>query len=214
MGTPTTFIKLDRSITSWRWFNDAVTLQLWIYILIHANITERDFMDVTIHRGELATSYPSLAKELGRSVKQIRTALNHLKKTGEVAVRVYPKFSVISVLNYNTYQAQRQAEGSQTAVNGQSTGNNIRIKEVKNERSVCEKHAHGIFNNIYLTDDEYRDYRLRVREIDAVIDELSESVAANPSKYRQGEITAWLNKFIRQKYGRLPERRKLLNDLH
>ena len=102
----------------------------------------------------------------------------------------------------------------QSAVSSQSTGNNIRIKEVKNERSVCEKHAHGIFNNIYLTDDEYKDYRLRVREIDAVIDELSESVAANPSKYRQGEITAWLNKFIRQKYGRLPERRKLLNDLH
>ena len=48
---------------------------------------------------------------------------------------------------------------------------------------MCEKHAHGIFNNIFLTEDEYKDYRLRVRDIDTIIDELSEAVAAEPKKY-------------------------------
>ncbi len=155
MGAPTTFIKLDRSITSWRWFNDSVTLQLWIYILIHANVTERDFMSTTIHTGELATSYPTLAKELGRSVKQIRTALNHLKKTGEAAVRTYPKFSVISVVNYDLYQSKGQSKGrqeadygqsvdKQKAGNGQAMGNNIRMKECKNERMrECDNEYHA-----------------------------------------------------------------------
>ena len=240
MGTPTTFIKLDRNILSWGWYSTPATLSVWIFILIKANITDRRFQDIPVKRGELVTSYNSIAEACGISIDKVRTAISHLEKTGEIEKKGYNRFLHIRVVNYDVYQAVSHSNptvqtaeyshfqhmeteeipfGSQSDPNqipngSQSDPNTIRNKEVKNERSVCEKHAHGIFNNIYLTDDEYRDYRLRVREIDAVIDELSESVAANPSKYRQGEITAWLNKFIRQKYGRLPERRKLLNDLH
>ena len=123
-------------------------------------------MSITIHRGELATSYPTLAKELGKSVKQIRTALNHLKKTGEAAVRTYPKFSVISVLNYDLYQSKGQATGRQEADNGQSAGkqkadngqsmgNNIIMKECNNERMrECdnEYHTRAYKNNKVNTD--------------------------------------------------------------
>ena len=103
-----------------------------------------------------------------------------------------------------------RTDHEQITNNSRAINDTIRNKEVKKERSVCEKHAHGIFNNIFLTEDEYHEYSLRVREIDTVIDELSEAVAAEPKKYANGDIKAWLNKFIRQKYGRMPERRKLL----
>ena len=95
-----TFIKLDRSIEKWRWFKNQNTLQLWIYILLNANITDHDFDKIMVHRGELVTSYESLSKATGMSLKEVRTALTHLKETGEVAVRIYPKYSVISVVNY------------------------------------------------------------------------------------------------------------------
>ena len=243
MGTPTTFIKLDRNILSWGWFSTPATLSVWIFILIKANISDRKFQGIPVKRGELVTSYNSIAEACGISYSQARTAVEHLISTDEIRVRNQKKYLIITALNYDKYQsnaassqddnrpktaeyshfsgaqgsyiaASSQDNRNMVAASSQDNRNTIRNKEVKNERSVCEKHAHGIFNNIYLTDDEYKDYRLRVREIDAVIDELSESVAANPSKYRQGEITAWLNKFIRQKYGRLPERRRLLNDIH
>ena len=248
MGTPTTFIKLDRNILSWGWFSTPATLSVWLFILIKANISDRKFQGVPVRRGELVTSYNSIAEACGISVDKVRTAIKHLVDTGEIEKKGYNKFLHISVINYNTYQNTNVDEKYmpshsnptvQTAIHShsenitdsnfpfkshtdtiqnttrtQSNPNTIRNKEIKNERSECVRHAHGIFNNIFLTDEEYKDYKLRLRDIDTVIDELSEALAANPEKYGHGDIKAWLNKFIRQKYGKLPERRKLLNELH
>lgn len=217
---PSTYIKLDRSILRWRWFKDPNTLQLWIYLLASVNIKDNDFMRVTIHRGELATSYPSLATATGLTVKQVRTALEHLKDTGEVAVTRHPKFSVISVLNYDLYQGAGQSKGSQTAVRGQSKGTNQRIKEYKNVKntlskdSVCDinAHPHGKFQNVFLTDKEYESYRREHPDIDEIIEELSASIETQPYKYGKGHPTAWLDKFITQKRKttKAPERRKML----
>ncbi len=199
---PTTFIKLDRSLADWRWFRDRNTLQLWIYILMCVNIADHDFEKVTVHRGELVTSYESLSKATGMTVKEVRTALGHLIKTGEVAIRKYPKFSVISVINYNLYQGDGQGAGNQWAVYGQSKGrqraqegqqyNNERMKEVKNEimkECVEHTHPHGRFNNVFITDSEYEkfcaDYPLIA---ETVIDELSEKIITGKGRYRNGHI--------------------------
>lgn len=198
----TTFIKLDRSLIHWRWFQDRNTLQLWIYILLYANITDHDFEDITVHRGELVTSYESLSKATGMTIKQVRTALSHLKKTQEVAVRIYPKFSVISVLNYNLYQGYGQAKGTQWAVCGQAKDkpkadegqqyNNEIMKESKNEiMKECESetHARGKLNNVYITDAEYEQFRSDYPvTADDVIDELSLKIATGDSRYQKGHI--------------------------
>lgn len=61
----------------------------------------------------------------------MRTALKHLENTGEVAVNRHPKFSVITIKNYDKYQSG----GSQVAVNGQSSGSQVAtIEEGKKER--------------------------------------------------------------------------------
>lgn len=212
---PTSFIKLDRNLLNWRWFQDRNTLQLWTYLLMAANIKPRDFKNITINRGELATSYPSLSAATGQTVKEIRTALDHLKSTGEVAVTRYSKFSVISVKNYDLYQGSGQAKGSQTADNGQAKGTNQRMKEYKECKNVCVRdenaHPHGRLQNVFLTDEEYELYK-NVPDIDAIIDELSEAIDTNPTKYRDGHTTSWLNKFIRAKrqVKKEPEKRKML----
>ena len=210
---PTTFIKLDRSLSTWRWFQDRNTLQLWIYILMNANIIDHGFEKITVHRGDFVTSYESLSKATGMSVKEVRTALSHLVETGEVAIRKYPKFSVISVLNYNLYQGDGQASGSQWAGYGQASGrpkaidrqaedkrraeqrqqyNNVIMKEINNERmKECEeeKHPHGRFNNVFITDSEYAlfcsEYPLTSEEI---INELSAKILTDENKYKHGHI--------------------------
>ena len=236
MAIPETYIKLSRKILEWGWFTDPATLTVWIFILISANISDREFHGIPVKRGELITSCQTVAKTCGLTESKVRTAFRHLIKTGEIIYTPYKKFVHISVVNYDKFQKNQRDEinektsqyshseavgkfiltnssrtyDEQLTNNSRAINDTIRNKEVKKERSVCEKHAHGIFNNIFLTEDEYHEYSLRVREIDTVIDELSEAVAAEPGKYAKGDIKAWLNKFIRQKYGRMPERRKLL----
>ena len=69
---------------------------------------------------------------------QVRTAIKHLKCTGEVTQAVHPKYSVFTLVNYEKYQdVTRNLTGKQHADNKQVTGKqqqskNIRIKEEKN----------------------------------------------------------------------------------
>lgn len=214
-----TYIKIYRDILEWRWFQDRNTLQLWLYILASVNIRDNDFMTTTIKRGELAASYPRLAAATGLTENQVRTALDHLKSTGEITVRRFPKFSVISVNNYDLYQGAAPTNHRQNTGSSQANHSNQRSRELKNTYGVCElvstssphAHAHGKFSNVFLTDEEYAQYK-DVPDIDSIIDELSEAIDTNPVKYKSGHTTSWLNKFIRAKRNvkKEPERRKML----
>ena len=159
---PTTFIKLDRNILSWGWYKDANTFRTFIHLILNANIKEKKFEHVTLKRGQLIVSFPSLAKELGLSIQNIRTAINHLKSTGSITVEVMPKFQVISIVNYDLYQSikldNQQADNTPSTCyqhdnNTLSTTikeiKNERIEEIKNERKGEDKRKETefIYNN-------------------------------------------------------------------
>nr|DAJ10356.1 MAG TPA: replisome organizer [Caudoviricetes sp.] len=121
-----TFIKLSRKIQSWRWYQDANTMRVFVHILLNANVYDHDFENITVKRGQWVTSQKRIAEQLNLSLKNVRTALDHLKATGEVAVKTTSKYSIITVFNYNQYQkvahdsaVNRQSAGSQSAVNRQ-----------------------------------------------------------------------------------------------
>lgn len=131
-----TFIKLYRSLLNWRWYKDGNTVRVFIHLLMKANITAADFEEITIQRGEVVTSYNSLAGELGLSTKNIRTALKHLKSTGEVASRSTSKFTIITINNYEKYQgvasktaSEWQASGKQAASEWQQYNKNNKKKK-------------------------------------------------------------------------------------
>lgn len=122
------FVKFDRKICAWRWFREPNTLVVFLYLILQANYEPHDFENITIQRGQIATSYPSIAKNTGLSVKSVRTAIKHLIETGEVAVSKYPRYSVYTVVCYDKYQDKRQgvgqAKGRQGAGCGQAKGTN------------------------------------------------------------------------------------------
>ena len=144
MAEKGTFVKLDRNLLKWRWFQHPKTLAVWIWLIMNANVEDHDFERETIHRGEVATSYRRIMTDTGLSSKEVRTALNHLKETGEVATRIRQKYQVISILEYSRYQdvpagktaGKGQAKGRQTAGKGQQY-KNVRSKEEKNEKNDC-----------------------------------------------------------------------------
>ena len=126
-------IRIERRILDWEWYKDVNTKVLFLHCLIKANWKNGRFQGVDIPRGSFATSYQTLADETGLSQKNVRTALSHLKATGEVAVNRHPKFSVITVTNYCQYQSDGTVVGSQPAENRQSTGSQPATIEEKKE---------------------------------------------------------------------------------
>lgn len=185
----TTFIKIDRNILDWRWYKETTTKAVFIHLLLKANIKDNDFMAETIHRGELATSYATLAAETGLTIKQVRTAMQHLKQTGEVEVRGHSRFSIVSIVRYDYYQAQGQAkghpEGNQRATRGQQSKNDKNDKKDKNI-------------NIYIGHDELKPCGKLLYLSDKQLEELAEELGPDLPYYID-RVDDWLQTHPRPK---------------
>ena len=110
------FIVIHRKLLNWEWYKNINTKVLFLHLLLKANYAPAKIEGQVVQRGELLTSYPLLSAETGLSVKEIRTALNHLNRTGETAIRKMPKGSIITVKNYERFQegAGKRADEGQT----------------------------------------------------------------------------------------------------
>lgn len=104
MNDPSTFIKLDRKLLEWRWFQNPKTLSVWVWLLLSVNAFPKEYEKETIGRGEIATSYADIGKAVHQTVSEVRTALKHLKDTGEINVKATAKGQIIRVLGYDKYQ--------------------------------------------------------------------------------------------------------------
>ena len=132
MADKTSYIRLDRNIINWKWWHDHNTLIIFLFLLIKANIHDNGFSGQTIKRGQVVTSYQTLCNSTGLTIQQCRTAISHLKSTGEITSKAYSKFQVITIVNYKQYQeVTRSLTGKQQAINTQSTRNQQQEKDNK-----------------------------------------------------------------------------------
>lgn len=81
------FVKLSDNLQSWAWYGDNNTLLVYIRLLVGAVWHETEFQNVTLHKGQIATTLPKIAKENGITERQARTVLERLKSTGRVSVK-------------------------------------------------------------------------------------------------------------------------------
>ena len=138
------FIKLHRSILDWRWYKDANTFRVFLHLLLKAAVFDYEYGKTKIRRGEVLTTYGELANEISSnslsvSERQVRTAVEHLKSTGEVSITRLSKNLIISIVNYNNYQASPSIK-SQSDVNQKS----IKSQSQKNKNNKNNK---NIYNN-------------------------------------------------------------------
>lgn len=91
------FVKLPRIITERSWFNEPNTLKLYVFLRVNAAFKNIERKDYTVHKGEFVTSISKLSERLGLTVRQIRTALDHLRKTSDITITATSKFSVIAL---------------------------------------------------------------------------------------------------------------------
>lgn len=105
-------------------------------------------MGETIPRGSFVTSLDSLAKELGLSVQEIRTALKHLISTGELTSKSTNKYRIITVVNYEMYQQVNKQPNSPLTGNQQATNNQLTtIEEYIEYKTNIEYKNNSVCNN-------------------------------------------------------------------
>ena len=160
------FITIHRQILDWEWYKDTNTVCLFFHLLLNANFVDGRFEGKVIKRGQLVTSLPSLSAETGLSIQQVRTALSHLKSTGEITDEANRRYRVITISKYDDYQTptdeltgkqqttNRLSTDNQQAVNRQLTGCQQQYNNNNNNNKVTKKQGN---NNTPLanTDDFY-----------------------------------------------------------
>ena len=95
---------------------------MFIHLLLIANHKDANWRGNKIERGQTFTSINHLANAISLSEKQIRTSIKRLIKTGEIECRGANNGSLISVINYDTYQNIEQLNGEPKVKQGASTG--------------------------------------------------------------------------------------------
>ena len=98
------YIFLNKNMKQWRWVKNPNTAWTFVYLLLSANYQDHDFQNVTIHRGQVATSIASLAFNTGQSYAQARRSLSNMVSTGELTITRHSKFLVITIVKYDEYQ--------------------------------------------------------------------------------------------------------------
>ena len=114
------FIQLHRKILEWEWFSDAITFRTFVYLLLSANFEPGNYKGKTIQRGQLITSLPKISSELQQTIQQTRTALKHLKSTGEITDEGTPQYRIITIVKYDMYQSPNRQSNRQLTGNQQT----------------------------------------------------------------------------------------------
>ena len=179
------YIKLHRKFRKWGWYDDANTTRVFLHLLLGARWTETEYRGEKLKAGDVLFGRKRFAKDLGISEQNVRTAIEHLLKTGEISTsKVTNRFTIFHVENWGSYQGQDEDTNQQTnqqLTNNQPTTNHIQeSKEYK----------------------EYIDTDARAREGD-------------PEKGYDWEIEsiiAYLNEKTGKKYKRTASNRRIISD--
>ena len=88
---------------------------LFLHLILTVNHTDKEWHGTVIKRGSRVCTIRGLADELKLSVKSVRVALNHLKRTQEVAQERAQHGTLLTVVNYGKYQDKPETGAQERA---------------------------------------------------------------------------------------------------
>lgn len=135
------WIKLNRKILKWEWYSDNSTRSVFLHALLKANYEPSRYKGHELAIGDVVFGRKKWAEELGLSERQVRTAITHLKETGEIStIKVTNKFTILRIENWEFYQS-KEDEATNNMTNErptsdqQPTNNRPRTKKEKKEKN-------------------------------------------------------------------------------
>lgn len=143
------WIKAHRSLLDWEWHTDPNMVSLWMHLLVLANFEDKRWKGMVIKRGQLVTSISRLSESTGISQQSLRTCLAKLERTQEINKQTTNKFTIITILKYDSYQqcdccenetTNKQLTNNQQTTNKQLTTTKERKNNINNNiNSACAR---------------------------------------------------------------------------
>lgn len=141
--TESGFIFLHRRVEQWEWYKDSHTKSLFFHLILRANHKAVRYKGILIERGCFITGRKKLSSETGLTVSQVRTALNKLKSTNEIAIKTTPQGTHIEVLMYNNYQTLANGLANEQPTTSQRLATKKNDKNNKKEKNISTASPDG-----------------------------------------------------------------------
>jgi hypothetical protein len=138
------YVKLWRKSIEGGWLSNAKLWTFWCWCLMKASHKEYDLVvglqKVHLMPGDFVFGLKAASKELKMPIQPIRTILDFLKISQNITLKTTNKFSIISVVNWETYQSDENEINTQInkpLTNEQQTTNNKQtLEELKHVKKV------------------------------------------------------------------------------
>lgn len=98
------WIKIYDKLLEWEWWDNALMVKLWIYILLSANSKKKKWKGNVIERGQFVTSQLFLAEMLDCSPRYVYKMLKRMVASGNITYIGTNKNTIITICNYDSYQ--------------------------------------------------------------------------------------------------------------
>ena len=140
-----TWIKIYRGMLEWEWFSISEMVHLFVYLLLKANIEDKNWRGIEVKRGQLITSLTTIQKETHLSKQTIRTCIKRLISTQEITQEVTHKYTLITICNYESYQEKKE------------TNNTLNNTQSNKQVTQCQHSA----NTVSTLTKEYKNKRIK-----------------------------------------------------
>ena len=137
------WIALHRKIYQSKDFNNQLEVAIFLYMVSMAShkisqVVYRKKL-IKLNRGEICIAYRDLAKKFNLSVRNIRTIISNLIKSGNVKQTLHKNLSIYVIVKYNKYQ-NLEAEVKQKLTNRTTTITNTIIgnKHMKRQYPILK----------------------------------------------------------------------------
>ena len=145
------YVKLWRKTLDSGLLQNGPVLQVFMYLLLNASHKHTRLLKgatpVTLESGQILTGRKKIAQECKLSEQNVRTAIKILKNLEILTIKSTKKYSIISLINWDTYQQETsssqpssQPTANHQVTNSQPTANHI--QECKNVRNKKEEKIH------------------------------------------------------------------------
>jgi biotin operon repressor len=168
------WIKLHRKMLEWEWYDDINTCRLFIHLLLRVNWEPKKWHGIDVLPGQIITSREKLSAETGLTQQAIRTALNRLKSTNGITNESTNNFSLITVINWESYQSYGQQSTNETTseLTSEQPATNQQLtttKEYKNIKNIRNKNNISLSKQVLTADEKKANLK---KEIEKIVESL------------------------------------------
>ena len=138
------WIKLHRQLLKSDTFKNDKLLKVWIYCLLKTSNAEHEILvgrqKVKLLPGQFIYGRKRAAMDLDMPESTLRDYVEILVKSENITVRATNKYSVITLINWDTYQSNEEKDDSRhdskRTAKGQQMDTNKNVKNVKNVKEL------------------------------------------------------------------------------